>query len=148
MSRKSRNKPGNKQWINALYTSMTEKEKMLAGMIYDANNDAALIAERLECRELCRDYNDLRPRETGARDALLRRIRGDAGRHMRRLGFLLCCHNHLEIIIFLPLLMYSPAGIVAVDSASESNLTPEREYMVKPVLWSCPMLTMPEARLL
>lgn len=58
---------------------MTEKEKMLAGMIYDANNDAALIEERLVCKELCRDYNDLRPREAEARDALLRRILGAAG---------------------------------------------------------------------
>lgn len=58
---------------------MTEKEKMLAGMIYDAKNDAALIEERLVCKELCRDYNDLRPRETAAREALLRRILGAAG---------------------------------------------------------------------
>ena len=56
---------------------MTEKEKMLQGMIYDANNDAALIAERLECKELIRDYNDLRPKDVEARDALLRRILGD-----------------------------------------------------------------------
>lgn len=48
-------------------------------MIYDANNDPALIAERLECKELCRDYNDLRPRETEARDVLLRKILGNAG---------------------------------------------------------------------
>lgn len=58
---------------------MTEKDKMLAGMIYDANNDPGLIAERMECKELCRDYNDLRPRETEARDALLRKILGDTG---------------------------------------------------------------------
>lgn len=31
---------------------MTEKEKMLAGMIYDANNDPQLIAERLDCGTL------------------------------------------------------------------------------------------------
>lgn len=58
---------------------MTEKDKMLAGLIYDANNDSGLIAERLECKELCRDYNDLRPRETEARDALLRKILGETG---------------------------------------------------------------------
>lgn len=58
---------------------MTEKDKMLAGLIYDANNDSGLIAERLECKELCRDYNDLRPREIEARDALLRKILGGAG---------------------------------------------------------------------
>lgn len=50
---------------------------MLAGLIYDANYDRQLIAERLECKELCRDYNDLRPKETDARTALLRRILGE-----------------------------------------------------------------------
>ena len=34
---------------------MTEKEKMLAGMVYDANYDAELIEERLRCKELCPD---------------------------------------------------------------------------------------------
>lgn len=57
---------------------MTEKDKMLAGMIYDANNDPALIAERMACKELCRDYNDLRPSAAEAREALLRKILGEA----------------------------------------------------------------------
>ena len=55
---------------------MTEKEKMLQGLIYDANYDPALIAERQECKELCRDYNDLRPKDMAGREALLRRILG------------------------------------------------------------------------
>lgn len=46
-------------------------------MIYDANNDVALIAERLKCKELCRDYNDLRPRETEARVDLLHKMLGE-----------------------------------------------------------------------
>lgn len=56
---------------------MTEKEKMLGGMIYDANSDPQLIAERADCKELCRDYNDLRPKDMQARTELLRRILGD-----------------------------------------------------------------------
>ena len=55
---------------------MTEKEKMLKGLIYDANYDSELIAERMECKELCRDYNDLRPKEMEARTALLRKLLG------------------------------------------------------------------------
>lgn len=55
---------------------MTEKEKMMAGVLYDANNDPQLMAERLKCKELCRDYNNLRPRETAARKALLHKIIG------------------------------------------------------------------------
>lgn len=59
---------------------MTEKEKMLKGLIYDANNDPDLIRERLECKELCRDYNDLRPKDEEGRTRLLRRILGEAKR--------------------------------------------------------------------
>lgn len=55
---------------------MTEKEKMLMGMIYDANNDPALIAERMECKEKCRDYNDLRPKDMQGRETLLKSIFG------------------------------------------------------------------------
>lgn len=55
---------------------MTEKEKMLAGIIYDANNDPQLIRERQDCKELCRDYNDLRPKDLEGRNALLHRLLG------------------------------------------------------------------------
>lgn len=55
---------------------MTEKEKMLCGMIYDANYDTALIAERMRCKEMCRDYNDLRPSMMQERTDLLRRLFG------------------------------------------------------------------------
>lgn len=55
---------------------------MLAGMIYDANYDAQLIAERQECKELCRDYNDLRPKAVAEREALLRRILGSTGKNL------------------------------------------------------------------
>ena len=55
---------------------MTEKEKMLLGMIYDANNDSALIAERMACKELCRNYNDLRPKDMKGRESLLHKIFG------------------------------------------------------------------------
>ncbi len=58
---------------------MTEKEKMLAGMIYDANNDPALIEERRRCKELCRDYNTLRPSDIAARENLLRTMLGSVG---------------------------------------------------------------------
>lgn len=55
---------------------MTEKEKMLNGMIYDANYDPRLIAERPDCKELCRDYNNLRPKDMQSRNELLHKILG------------------------------------------------------------------------
>ncbi|MGM9764690.1 MAG: sugar O-acetyltransferase [Candidatus Cryptobacteroides sp.] len=55
---------------------MTEKEKMLNGMIYDANNNPQLIAERLDCKELCFDYNNLRPKDEKGRQAVIRKLLG------------------------------------------------------------------------
>ena len=40
---------------------MTEKEKMKAGLWYDANNDQELIDQRLICRDLCFALNQLKP---------------------------------------------------------------------------------------
>lgn len=39
----------------------TEKEKMLANKLYDANNDKDLLAERTQAKDLCYDFNQLRP---------------------------------------------------------------------------------------
>ena len=41
---------------------MTEKEKMLSGQLYDAN-DAALARERDRATKLCRAYNELSRRK-------------------------------------------------------------------------------------
>ena len=54
---------------------MTEKEKMLAGKMYDAC-DPVLSEERFECKERCYDYNHLRPRQMESRQELMRRILG------------------------------------------------------------------------
>lgn len=58
---------------------MTEKEKMLCGELYDANYNPELINERLECKELCYDYNNLRPKDIEGRERLLRKILGHVG---------------------------------------------------------------------
>lgn len=42
----------------------TEKMKMLAGKLYDANYDAELIAERARCADLTHELNHLRPSQT------------------------------------------------------------------------------------
>lgn len=54
---------------------MTEKEKMLKGELYDAC-EATLMEERFVCKELCYDYNHLRPRQMERRQELMRRILG------------------------------------------------------------------------
>ena len=55
---------------------MTEKEKMLQGMMYDANNDPTLLREREAAKELCYDFNHLRPSATAEQTALMKRLLG------------------------------------------------------------------------
>ena len=45
----------------------SEKEKCQAGELYDANNDAQLIAERTACKDLCHEYNLMMPSNTDQR---------------------------------------------------------------------------------
>lgn len=40
---------------------MTEKEKVRLGLLYDANYDEELLAERRRCKELCFQFNQLSP---------------------------------------------------------------------------------------
>lgn len=40
---------------------MTEKEKVRQGLLYDANYDEELLAERRRCKELCFQFNQLSP---------------------------------------------------------------------------------------
>lgn len=55
---------------------MTEKEKMLRQKLYDANYDAELIQERLITKDLCYEYNRLRPSESEKQQAILRKLLG------------------------------------------------------------------------
>lgn len=55
---------------------MTEKEKMLTQKLYDANYDKELLKDRTACKELCYDYNNLRPSQTAEQDALIRKLFG------------------------------------------------------------------------
>ena len=57
---------------------MTEKEKMLRGMLYDAN-DSALCADRVRAKELCHAYNQLRPSDAAGMRELLRQLLGKTG---------------------------------------------------------------------
>ncbi len=55
---------------------MTEKEKMLNQMMYDANYDKALIEERTQAKELCYEFNMLRPSELEKQTELLKKLLG------------------------------------------------------------------------
>ncbi len=55
---------------------MTEKEKMKKQMLYDANYDVDLINERAKAKDLCYDFNQLRPSETEKQAAILKKLLG------------------------------------------------------------------------
>ena len=49
---------------------MTEREKMLAGELYDANFDPDILRERLNAETLTWEFNSLRPDDPRRADIL------------------------------------------------------------------------------
>lgn len=58
----------------------TEKQKAKAGKLYDANYDIELVAERNHCKEVCYDYNQLRPSQKAEREQIIRQLFGSTGK--------------------------------------------------------------------
>ena len=56
---------------------MTEKEKMLAGILYDANNDKNLLKERMLCKDICFEYNNVKPSDTKTQELLIKKLLPD-----------------------------------------------------------------------
>ena len=52
---------------------MTEKDKMLKGELYDANNDKELISDRIKAKDMCYEYNNLKPSEYKKRDEIIKK---------------------------------------------------------------------------
>ena len=55
---------------------MTEKEKMLKKLLYDANYDIELINERITAKDLCHQYNLLYPSDEQNRQKILKQLLG------------------------------------------------------------------------
>lgn len=60
---------------------MTEKEKAAKGYLYNPNYDAELIGELVRCGDLCHEFNQIKPSDRAAQEALLRRIIAKAGKN-------------------------------------------------------------------
>lgn len=60
---------------------MTEKEKMLAGEIYDANYNEELAKERLQAKDLCYEYNQLKPSDLEKRKQIIEKLFGKTKRN-------------------------------------------------------------------
>ena len=57
-----------------------EKEKMLAGKVYNPSLDYNLFKERLQCKTLCYKYNNLSPDKVFQRNNLISKIIGKVGK--------------------------------------------------------------------
>ncbi|MGN1330946.1 MAG: sugar O-acetyltransferase [Clostridia bacterium] len=55
---------------------MNEKEKMLSGELYDANYDRGLEKERLRVKDLCFEYNNIKPSNKEEKKKLMKKILG------------------------------------------------------------------------
>ncbi|MDD4371375.1 MAG: sugar O-acetyltransferase [Anaerostipes sp.] len=55
---------------------MTEKQKMQKQMLYDANYDKTLLEERARAKDVCYDFNQLRPSQTEEQTELLKGLLG------------------------------------------------------------------------
>lgn len=55
---------------------MSEKDKMLAGEIYDANYDEELLKERMKTKDMCYEYNSLKPSDVEKKQHIIKKILG------------------------------------------------------------------------
>ncbi|MGI6721984.1 MAG: sugar O-acetyltransferase [Anaerovoracaceae bacterium] len=73
---------------------MTEKEKMLKQMLYDANNDRDLLAERAKAKDLCYEFNQLRPSDEKGQQLLMKKLLGKTKDAFRILAPFWCDYGY------------------------------------------------------
>lgn len=61
---------------------MTEKEKCRLGLLYDANYDEEILADREKAKELVYEYNLLRPSQKEEKRQLLKTLLGKTGEQL------------------------------------------------------------------
>lgn len=95
---------------------MTEQEKMLAGQLYDAN-DSTLARQRLRAKDLCYDFNQLRPSETKVQTQLLHQLLGQLGEDVTILAPFWCDYGEN---ITIGSHFFSNHGLTILDCAPVS----------------------------
>lgn len=55
---------------------MTEQQKAAAGLLYDANYDEEILSKRMNCKDLCFQYNQTLPSDTEKGHRIMSRILG------------------------------------------------------------------------
>lgn len=72
---------------------MNNKEKMLAGELYDAT-DAELAKERLLAKDMCYEFNNLRPSDLEAQTKLFHSLLGKSGENISIMGPFYCDYGY------------------------------------------------------
>ena len=55
---------------------------MLAGILYDANNDKELIKDRCKAKDICFEYNNLKPSDYENKDILIKKLFAKTGKQI------------------------------------------------------------------
>lgn len=61
---------------------MSEKDKMLAGELYNANYDKELIKDRYEAKDICFEYNNLKPSDFDGKDRIIKKLFAKTGKQI------------------------------------------------------------------
>ncbi|MCD8089427.1 MAG: sugar O-acetyltransferase [Clostridiales bacterium] len=92
---------------------MTEKEKMINGELYDPG-DEVLTKDRTLCKDLCFDYNSLRPSEEAEGKEILKKLLGKTEEHFYITAPFYCDYGYN---ISLGNYFYSNHNLVILDCA-------------------------------
>ncbi|WP_299295010.1 sugar O-acetyltransferase [uncultured Mobiluncus sp.] len=74
--------------------SLTEKEKMLNQMLYNADRDPTLCSERDHAKDLCLEYNQIRPSDHAAQHRLIQELLGKTGQNFTIIAPFWCDYGY------------------------------------------------------
>ena len=61
---------------------MGEKEKMLAGELYDANYDEELLKDRYKAKDICQQFNNLKPSDIAGKEKIIKSLFAKTGKQI------------------------------------------------------------------
>ena len=93
---------------------MTEKEKRDLGQIYNPNYDEELINEMLKAKDLCYEYNNIKPSEIERRKGVIIKILWKVGKDFRIEQPFLCDYGYN---ISVGDNFYANHGLIILDAA-------------------------------
>lgn len=93
---------------------MTEMEKAAAGLLYDANHDRTLLAQRQAAKRILFELNGLHPDDSARKRALLKGLLGKTGTNLTLEGYFHCDYG---FNIELGENFYANVNLVILDGA-------------------------------